>query len=148
MSENFEAPDLNIEQLVDTDPTESAEWRASFDAALKAAGPVRARYLMLNLLQHAREKNVGISALRTTDYINTIAPEHEAKFPGDEDLERKIRRINRWNAAMLVHRAQRPGVGVGGHISTYASSDRTTQVVEIRFSSKVTQVPECMHVHF
>jgi len=54
MSENFEAPDLNIEQLVDTDPTESAEWRASFDAALKVAGPVRARYLMLNLLQHAR----------------------------------------------------------------------------------------------
>ena len=122
MSENFEAPDLNIEQLVDTDPSESAEWRASFDAALKAAGPVRARYLMLNLLNHAREKNVGISALRTTDYINTIGPEHEAPFPGDEDLERKIRRINRWNAAMLVHRAQRPGVGVGGHISTYASS--------------------------
>ena len=122
MSENFEAPDLNIEQLVDTDPSESAEWRASFDAALKAAGPVRARYLMLNLLQHAREKNVGISALRATDYINTIGPEHEAPFPGDEDLERKIRRINRWNAAMLVHRAQRPGVGVGGHISTYASS--------------------------
>jgi len=122
MSENFEAPDLNIEQLVDTDPTESAEWRASFDAALKAAGPVRARYLMLNLLNHAQERNVGISALRTTDYINTIPPEHEAKFPGDEDLERKIRRINRWNAAMMVHRAQRPGVGVGGHISTYASS--------------------------
>ena len=78
MSENFEAPDLNIEQLVDTDPTESAEWRASFDAALKAAGPVRARYLMLNLLDHARERNVGISSLRTTDYINTIPPEHEA----------------------------------------------------------------------
>ena len=122
MSENFEAPDLNIEQLVDTDPSESAEWRASFDAALKAAGPVRARYLMLNLLNHAQEQNVGISALRATDYINTIPPEHEAKFPGDEDLERKIRRINRWNAAMMVHRAQRPGVGVGGHISTYASS--------------------------
>jgi len=94
MSENFEAPDLNIDQLVDTDPSESAEWRASFDAALKAAGPVRARYLMLNLLQHAREQNVGISALRTSDYINTISPEHEAPFPGDEDLERK--RYNRY----------------------------------------------------
>ena len=102
MSEIFDASEVNIEQLVDTDPTESAEWRASFDAALKAAGPVRARYLMLNLLDHARERNVGISSLRTTDYINTIPPEHEAKFPGDEDLERKIRRINRWNAAMLV----------------------------------------------
>ncbi len=95
MSENFEAPDLNIEQLVDTDPSESAEWRASFDAALKAAGPVRARYLMLNLLNHAQEQNVGISALRTTDYINTIPPEHEAKFPGDDGHGRRRGRARR-----------------------------------------------------
>jgi pyruvate dehydrogenase E1 component len=54
--------------------------------------------------------------------MNTISPEHEPAFPGDEGIERNIRAINRWNAAMLVHRAQRPGVGVGGHISTYASS--------------------------
>ncbi|CAB4675260.1 unannotated protein [freshwater metagenome] len=122
MSENIEAPDQFIEQLVDTDPSETAEWEASFDAALEHAGPVRARYLMLSLLKRAHEKNIGLSALRTTDYINTISPEHEPDFPGDEDIERRIRAINRWNAAMLVHRAQRPGVGVGGHISTYASS--------------------------
>jgi len=122
MSENIEAPDQFIEQLVDTDPSETAEWQASFDAALEHAGPVRARYLMLSLLKRAHEKNIGLSALRTTDYINTISPEHEPDFPGDEDIERRIRAINRWNAAMLVHRAQRPGVGVGGHISTYASS--------------------------
>ena len=122
MTENFEAPDQFIDQLVDTDPSETAEWQASFDAALEHAGPVRARYLMLSLLKRAHEKNIGISALRTTDYINTISPEHEPDFPGDENIERRIRAINRWNAAMLVHRAQRPGVGVGGHISTYASS--------------------------
>jgi len=122
MSETFEAPDQIIEQLVDTDPSETAEWQASFDQALKHAGPVRARYLMLNLLKHAREKGVPLSALRTTDYINTISPAHEPDFPGDEALEKRIRQFNRWNAAMLVHRAQRPGVGVGGHISTYASS--------------------------
>jgi pyruvate dehydrogenase E1 component len=122
MSEIFEAPDQVIEQLVDTDPQETAEWHASFDAALENAGPVRARYLMLSLIQRAHEKNVGISALRTTDYINSIPPEHEPKFPGDEGIERRIRAFNRWNAAMLVHRAQRPGIGVGGHISTYASS--------------------------
>ncbi|CAB5009061.1 MAG: pyruvate dehydrogenase (acetyl-transferring), homodimeric type [Actinobacteria bacterium] len=122
MSENFEAPDQFIDQLVDTDPSETAEWQASFDAALEHAGPVRARYLMLSLLKRAHEKNVGLSALRTTDYINTISPENEPDFPGDENIERRIRAINRWNAAMLVHRAQRPGVGVGGHISTYASS--------------------------
>ena len=122
MSENFEAPDQIIDQLVDTDPSETAEWQASFDAALAHAGPVRARYLMLSLLKRAHEKNIGLSALRTTDYINTISPENEPAFPGDENIERRIRAINRWNAAMLVHRAQRPGVGVGGHISTYASS--------------------------
>ena len=122
MSENFEAPDQIIDQLVDTDPSETAEWQASFDAALANAGPVRARYLMLSLLKRAHEKNIGLSALRTTDYINTISPENEPAFPGDEDIERRIRAMNRWNAAMLVHRAQRPGVGVGGHISTYASS--------------------------
>ena len=122
MSENFEAPDQIIDQLVDTDPAETAEWQASFDAALAHAGPVRARYLMLSLLKRAHEKNIVISALRTTDYINSISPENEPAFPGDENIERRIRAINRWNAAMLVHRAQRPGVGVGGHISTYASS--------------------------
>jgi pyruvate dehydrogenase E1 component len=122
MRDNFEAPDQIIDQLVDTDPSETAEWHASFDAALEHAGPVRARYLMLSLLKRAHEKNIGVSALRTTDYINTISPENEPDFPGDESIERRIRAFNRWNAAMLVHRAQRPGVGVGGHISTYASS--------------------------
>jgi len=122
MSENFGVPDQIIDQLVDTDPTETAEWQASFDAALDNAGPVRARYLVLKLLQRAHEKNIGVAALRNTDYINTITPENEPAFPGDEAIERRIRSFIRWNAAMVVHRAQRPGVGVGGHISTYASS--------------------------
>jgi pyruvate dehydrogenase E1 component len=122
MSGIFDTPDQNVDQLVDIDPTETAEWQASFDAALKHAGPVRARYLMLKLLQRAHEKQIGLSSLRNTDYINTISPEHEPAFPGDEAIERRIRQYIRWNAAMLVHRAQRPGVGVGGHISTYASS--------------------------
>ena len=122
MSENFGVPDQIIDQLVDIDPSETAEWQASFDAALNGAGPVRARYLILKLLQRAHEKNIGVAALRNTDYINTITPENEPAFPGDEAIERRIRAYIRWNAAMLVHRAQRPGIGVGGHISTYASS--------------------------
>ena len=122
MSGIFDTPDQNVDQLVDIDPTETAEWQASFDAALEHAGPVRARYLMLKLLQRAHEKQIGLSSLRNTDYINTISPEHEPEFPGDEAIERRIRTYIRWNAAMLVHRAQRPGIGVGGHISTYASS--------------------------
>ncbi len=109
-------------QLLDSDPDETQEWRDSLDAVVAAAGPYRARYLMLTLLQRAREMHVGVPSLRSTDYINTIPPEAEPWFPGDEAVERTIRRWIRWNAAMLVHRAQRPGVGVGGHISTYASS--------------------------
>ena len=111
-----------IDQLVDIDPEETAEWHQSLDAALETGGPVRARYLLLSLLQHAHEKSISVSNLRTTDYLNTIPPHLEPEFPGDEALERRIRAFIRWNAAITVHRAQRPGVGVGGHISTYASS--------------------------
>jgi pyruvate dehydrogenase E1 component len=108
--------------LPDIDPEETSEWLESFDAALKGGGQQRARYLMLRLLERARENHVGVPALTSTDYINTIPTEREPWFPGDEEVERRYRAWIRWNAAMTVHRAQRPGVGVGGHISTYASS--------------------------
>ena len=118
----IDTPNNLIDQLVDLDPTETAEWKASLDSLLQAAGPTRARYIMLSLLQHAQENKLGVGALRTTDYINTIPSNREPEFPGDEALERRIRAIVRWNAAIMVHRAQRPGIGVGGHISTFASS--------------------------
>ena len=89
---------------------------------LERSGPARARYLMLRLLERAGEQRVAIPALTSTDYVNTIPTELEPWFPGDEDVERRYRAWIRWNAAIMVHRAQRPGVGVGGHISTYASS--------------------------
>jgi len=114
--------DLHVDQLVDTNPEETAEWHQSLDSLVKFAGPSRARYLMLSLFKHAHENNVDLPNLRLTDYMNTIPPESEPKFPGDEFLERRIRAYIRWNAAIMVHRAQRPGVGVGGHISTFASS--------------------------
>ena len=84
-------------------------------------GRARARYLMLRLLERAREQQVGVPGLRSTDYINTIPPEREPWFPGDEHVERRIRAYIRWNAAVMVSRANRPGLGVGGHIATYAS---------------------------
>ena len=83
---------------------------------------MRARYLMLRMLERARAEQVGVPSLTTTDYVNTISPEQEPWFPGDEEAERRFRAYLRWNAAMIVHRAQRPGIGVGGHISTYASA--------------------------
>jgi pyruvate dehydrogenase E1 component len=108
--------------LPDIDPEETAEWLEAFDSAVLSGGKQRARYLMLRLLERARETGVGVPALTSTDYVNTIPTENEPWFPGDEDTERRYRAWIRWNAAMMVHRAQRPGVGVGGHISTYASS--------------------------
>ena len=108
--------------LPDIDPEETAEWLESFDAALEAGGQQRARYLMLRLLARARERRVGVPSLTSTDYVNTIPTENEPWFPGDEEVERTYRRWIRWNAAIMVHRAQRKGVAVGGHLSTYASS--------------------------
>ncbi|HXU97860.1 MAG TPA: pyruvate dehydrogenase (acetyl-transferring), homodimeric type [Jiangellaceae bacterium] len=109
-------------QLPDIDPDETREWLDSLDAVVDQRGRNRARYVMLALLQRARERQVGVPSLISTDYINTIPPEAEPWFPGDEHVERRLRAYMRWNAAIMVHRAQRPGIGVGGHISTYASS--------------------------
>ncbi|ASO22264.1 pyruvate dehydrogenase E1 component [Actinoalloteichus hoggarensis] len=108
--------------LPDIDPEETAEWLESFDSILSATGRQRARYVMLRLLERARESGVGLPSLTSTDYVNSIPTDVEPWFPGDEETERRYRAWIRWNAAMTVHRAQRPGIGVGGHISTYASS--------------------------
>ncbi len=109
-------------QLPDIDPDETEDWLDSFDAMVDERGRERARYLMLRLLERAREKNVGVPALRSTDYINTIPPEREPWFPGDEEAERRIRAYIRWNAAVMVSSANRKGLEVGGHIATYQSS--------------------------
>ena len=109
-------------QLPDIDPDETQDWLESFDALVQDRGRDRARYLMLRLLERAREQQVGVPALRSTDYINTIPPEREPWFPGDEEIERRIRAFIRWNAAVMVSDANRPGLEVGGHIATYQSS--------------------------
>jgi pyruvate dehydrogenase E1 component len=109
-------------QLPDVDPAETGEWLDSLDAVVDRAGRARARFLMLKLLERARQRNIGVPALRSTDYLNTIPPEREPWFPGDEHVERRIRAYIRWNAAIMVSRANRPEIGVGGHIATYASA--------------------------
>ncbi len=110
-------------QLPDIDPDETREWIDSFDTVTRTRGRSRSRYLMLRLLERAREQQVGVPGLRSTDYINSIPPELEPWFPGDEYIERRIRAYIRWNAAIMVSRANRPGGhGVGGHIATYASA--------------------------
>lgn len=107
---------------VDSDPQETAEWQESLNELVDRRGAGRGREIMMSMLERSRELHLSVPMVPKTDYVNTIAPENEPEFPGDEDLERRYRSWIRWNAAMLVHRAQRPGIGVGGHISTYASA--------------------------
>jgi pyruvate dehydrogenase E1 component len=107
---------------LDSDPEETSEWQQSLDELVDAKGHGRGREIMLSLLKRSKELHLGVPMVPTTDYINTIASENEPAFPGDEELERRYRHWIRWNAAITVHRAQRPGIGVGGHISTYASA--------------------------
>ncbi|MFL6204396.1 MAG: pyruvate dehydrogenase (acetyl-transferring), homodimeric type, partial [Acidimicrobiales bacterium] len=111
-----------VHQLPDTDPDETQEWRDSLDAVVDIQGKARARYLLSSLLERARELQVGTPATVSTPYVNTIPPEEEPFFPGDEDIERRIRAFIRWNAAVMVVKANKHADGIGGHLATFASS--------------------------
>src|SRR5690606_27566295 len=104
----------------DIEPGETAEWIESLDAVVDERGAARGREIMTSLLARSRQRHLNVPQVPTTDYVNTIASDDEPEFPGNEELERSYRRWIRWNAAVTVHRAQRPGIGVGGHISSYA----------------------------
>ncbi|MEX2328943.1 MAG: pyruvate dehydrogenase (acetyl-transferring), homodimeric type, partial [Nitriliruptoraceae bacterium] len=105
----------------DLDATETSEWLDSFDAVVGASGRERGRFLLLKLLERARQQNIGIPSLTTTDYVNTIPSDAEPEFPGDADLEVRIREHVRWNAAVMVHRTNVKRE-TGGHIGSYASA--------------------------
>ncbi|MFL5755906.1 MAG: pyruvate dehydrogenase (acetyl-transferring), homodimeric type [Chloroflexota bacterium] len=109
-------------QLPDIDPDETQEWLESFDEVVRDGGENRARFLVFKLLKRARQLHVGLPSLTQTRYINTISPEQEPAFPGDEELERRIRRLIRWNAVAMVLRANSAHSGIGGHLATYASA--------------------------
>ncbi len=109
-------------QLPDLDSTETTEWIESLDQVVKEEGETRARFLLFKLLKRARQLQVGLPPLTNTRYINTISPEQEPFFPGDEGLERRIRRLIRWNAVVMVLRANSKFAGIGGHLATYASA--------------------------
>jgi pyruvate dehydrogenase E1 component len=111
-----------VHQLPDIDPSETTEWLDSLDSVIDVRGRARARYLLARLMERAREQGVGVPAMVTTDYINTIPPEEEPWFPGDEALEKRIRAAIRWNAMAMVDRSNRRFDGLGGHLSTFASA--------------------------
>jgi len=108
--------------LPDIDPQETGEWVDSFDAVVDHLGKPRAQFLLMKLLDRAREQQVGFPATVSSPYVNTIPPQQEPWFPGDEYVERRIRAYIRWNAAVMVTRANTISDGIGGHLATYASS--------------------------
>jgi pyruvate dehydrogenase E1 component len=110
------------QQLPDSDPAETQEWMDSLLSLVQDKGISRARILMRMLVQRARSLNLGVSELVQTPYINTIPPEQEPPFGGDEAMEKRIRRLERWNSVVMVTRANKHSDGIGGHISTYAST--------------------------
>ncbi|MEX5261714.1 pyruvate dehydrogenase (acetyl-transferring), homodimeric type, partial [Kocuria sp. CPCC 205263] len=105
----------------DSTSAAAAQWLGSFEDLIEKQVRERTQYL---LQSSAPRPGSGVSAASTvtTDYVNTIPVDQEPEFPGDEEIERTYRRWVRWNAAVMVHRAQRPEIGVGGHISTYAGA--------------------------
>jgi pyruvate dehydrogenase E1 component len=111
-----------VHQLPDIDREETSEWLDSLQSVIDIRGKVRARYLLTRLLEQAREQGVGVPSMVSTPYINTIPAEQEPWFPGDEYIERRIRAFIRWNAVVMVARANRRFDGLGGHLSTYASA--------------------------
>ena len=118
-------------QLPDIDPGETGEWLDSFDAVVETHGKTRARFLLMKLLERARSQQVGFPATVSTPYVNTIPPDQEPWFPGDEYMERRIRAFIRWNAAVMVTRANMRSEGIGGHLATYASS---ASLIEVGFN--------------
>jgi pyruvate dehydrogenase E1 component len=106
----------------DSDPVETAEWLASLEAVHHRSGSSRAEFLLNQLHRWALKRQVPIPFAANSPYINTIPRSEQPPYPGDRAIERRIKSFVRWNAMAMVVRANRTSEGIGGHISTYASS--------------------------
>tara|TARA_B100000700_G_scaffold91824_1_gene103624 strand:- start:3030 stop:6074 length:3045 start_codon:yes stop_codon:yes gene_type:complete len=106
----------------DIDPLETNEWIESLNSVIENDGASRASYLLNKVIDQAYKAGLVLPDTRTTPYINTIPPESEAKSPGDQNIEKKIRAYIRWNAAAMVVKANKKSSELGGHIGTFASA--------------------------
>ena len=111
-----------LEGLEDLDAIEEREWLDSLDYVIKHGGPRRVEDLLRALQRRAAEFGISLPYAANTPYINTIGKGDQARFPGNREIERRIKSIIRWNAMAMVVRANRLQEGIGGHISTYASA--------------------------
>ena len=117
----------------DVDPAETAEWLESLDYVFERKGPERVQQLLTALEQAAHRNGVDLPFTATTPYVNTIPRDKEPRYPGKRELERRIKSFVRWNAMAMVTRANRDFAGIGGHISTYASSANLYEVAMNHF---------------
>jgi pyruvate dehydrogenase E1 component len=117
-----------IEKPEDLNPVETREWLESLDQVIEEAGPERAKYLLERLAHEAARQGVPAALTPVTPYLNTIPVSEELPYPGDRDLERTIKSLVRWNAVAMVVRANKYDEGIGGHISTFASSATLVEV--------------------
>ena len=111
-----------MHQSRDFDPQQTREWLESLESVVQRDGVERARFILAELLTEARRSRAVGELPVTTDYVNTIAPDDEPAFPGDEAMEQRLEDIVRWNAAVMVAKGNHDHPGIGGHISTFASS--------------------------
>ncbi len=115
------------------DPVELEEWYDSLEDVIRRYGPDRVTQLLVNLRERAYLRGVMIPFSATTPYINTIPLEDQVPYPGNLEIERRIKSIVRWNAMAMVHGANKKFAGLGGHISTFASSATLYEVGQNHF---------------
>ncbi len=106
----------------DADPQETREWLEALQAVIAQEGPERAHFLLEQLIAMGHQTGINIPYSATTEYINTIPADQQPVTPGDYEMEQRIRDYARWNAMVMVLRANRDDSGLGGHIASYASA--------------------------
>ncbi|MFZ5928331.1 MAG: pyruvate dehydrogenase (acetyl-transferring), homodimeric type [Acidobacteriota bacterium] len=131
-----------IEKPEDLNPVETQEWLEALDQVIEDGGPERARFLLERLATSAALKGVPAPLGINTPYLNTIPAEEEVPYPGDRELERTIKSLVRWNAVAMVVRANKYDDGIGGHISTFASSATLYEVGFNHFFRAAIDTPE------
>ena len=112
----------DIQRNPKSEEPETREWLYSFDYVLEHGGPQRVKELLQQLQIRAHKAGVHIPFSANTPYINSITRKSSLHFPGDREIERRIKSIIRWNAMAMVVKANKMEAGIGGHISTYASA--------------------------
>ena len=116
------------QRLPDIDPEETDEWLESLRSVVDSSGLERARLLLHEILIEAQDLGVEISPASQTPYVNTIPWDNQTPYPGNLEIEKEIQNAILWNSALIVSDANRRTDGIGGHISTYASSSTIYEV--------------------